>query len=161
MPFKDLDKAREYRKLYYREWRKKNYQYKVRRTTEEKIMVNRIGNWKQMGLICDDYEKLYDKFINTEFCELCNVKLTDESKVSNTKRCLDHDHKTGLFRNVVCKCCNGKTDLRCRKDNKLQIKNITEYKNGYMFRKTIDKKVHAKCFKTLEEAIEYRDNFKI
>jgi len=159
MPFKDKDKAREYAKLYYREWRKKNYQYKDKKTPEQLLMNKRIRNWKNMGLICDDYEKLYDKYIHTEFCELCNIKLTDENKTSNTKRCLDHDHKTGLFRNIVCKCCNGKTDLKCRKDNKLKIKNISEVKNGYMFRKTIDKKVFSKCFKTLEEAIEYRDKF--
>jgi hypothetical protein len=50
-----------------------------------------------------------------------------------------------------------------RKTNKLKIKNISycKTKNGYVFSKSIRGIKHQKRFKTLEEAIEYKQNFKI
>ena len=61
-----------------------------------------------MGLIHNDYDELYEKYINTEYCELCNVNLTEDKRTTKTTRCLDHDHQTGLLRNIVCHCCNVK-----------------------------------------------------
>jgi len=69
---------------------------------------SRIGNWKFNGVIHDDFNELYEKYINTEFCELCNCKLTVDRQNTKTTRCLDHDHTTGEFRNIVCHSCNVK-----------------------------------------------------
>ena len=44
-------------------------------------------------------------------------------------------------------------------NNKLGIKNIRKRYNGYEFRKKINDKSHSKWFKTLEEAIQYKDVF--
>ena len=45
------------------------------------------------------------------------------------------------------------------KNNKLKEKNICKHlKGGYDFTKKINKKVFRKYFKTLDEAIDYRDN---
>tara|TARA_R110002126_G_C10105857_1_gene466727 strand:- start:46 stop:438 length:393 start_codon:yes stop_codon:yes gene_type:complete len=68
--------------------------------------AQRIGNWRKSGVICDDWDALYEKYINTEQCELCNVELTEDKNNTSTTRCLDHDHETGLFRNVLCLACN-------------------------------------------------------
>jgi hypothetical protein len=46
-----------------------------------------------------------------------------------------------------------------RKDNKLGIKNITACGNSYVFEKKYRGNRHTKCFKTLEEAIEYKEHF--
>ena len=47
-----------------------------------------------------------------------------------------------------------------RKDNKLGIKNISKCQNvGYEFQKTVDGKTHGKWFKTLEEAIKYKEEY--
>ena len=62
-----------------------------------------IHNWKKRGLVCDDYKKLYEKVMNTERCEICNVKFDDTSQ---NKRCMDHDHKTEKFRGWICHTCN-------------------------------------------------------
>ena len=49
-----------------------------------------------------------------------------------------------------------------RKDNKTGHKNISydKNRNKYMFQIKRNGKKHMKRFKTLEEAIEYRDNYK-
>tara|TARA_R110002153_G_scaffold167078_1_gene319744 strand:- start:267 stop:683 length:417 start_codon:yes stop_codon:yes gene_type:complete len=66
----------------------------------------RIGNWKHKGLICDDVDALYEKYLNTTNCENCDIELTVDRHPTKTTRCMDHDHVTGLFRNVLCHPCN-------------------------------------------------------
>ena len=62
---------------------------------------NMIYNWKKSGLICDDYNALYETYIGTMECEHCQIEFT-----KNNWRCLDHNHETGLFRSIVCHRCN-------------------------------------------------------
>ncbi len=61
------------------------------------------------------------------------------------------------------KCENMQNIKQALKTNKLGEKNISFYKNHksqyYRFTKTINNKTHYKLLKTLEEAIEYRDNY--
>ena len=81
---------------------RKNY-----RQTEEGKKSIRISNWKFKGVICDDFDKLYEYYLNCWNCEECNVELIEGCYGAN-KKCLDHDHRTGLFRNVLCNTCNTK-----------------------------------------------------
>ncbi len=69
--------------------------------------LNRIGNWKANGVINDDFDTLYEVFIKCEFCEKCGVKLV-EGRYGDNRKCLDHSHNTGLFRNILCMSCNRK-----------------------------------------------------
>jgi hypothetical protein len=48
-----------------------------------------------------------------------------------------------------------------RKNNKLSIKNISPHGNGngYMFVKNMKGKIHRKYFKTLEDAIKYKEEY--
>jgi len=77
------------------------------RESEAGIKSARISCWKQMGVISDDYDVLYTKYKETTQCEECNVELVEGNKGKN-KKTLDHDHKTGAFRNIVCCSCNVK-----------------------------------------------------
>jgi len=74
-----------------------------------------IGNWKHRGLI-GDYEAIYNRYINTNNCDLCNIQLN--------KRYMEHNHTTGEFRNIVCNKCNTN-----KSDNKKPKSNTTGYKN--------------------------------
>ena len=60
-----------------------------------------IYNWKKSGLICDDYNALYETYIETAQCQHCKTEFTEKNW-----RCMDHDHETGLFRKIVCHRCN-------------------------------------------------------
>tara|TARA_R110001632_G_scaffold36287_1_gene91529 strand:- start:36 stop:470 length:435 start_codon:yes stop_codon:yes gene_type:complete len=106
------EKIKEHKKEYYKENKeridKRNKEYSKdwnQSDAGKKSFV--ISAWKQRGVICDDFDSLYDKFINCKNCEECAVELVDGNKLSN-RRCLDHSHKTGLFRNVLCNTCNTK-----------------------------------------------------
>jgi len=91
-------KYREQNKEKYKEYQKKYY---------------RISTWKSRGVISSDYDALYNKYINTNECELCGTCLTN-------KKHLDH------CQNIICGVCN--TIVMRKKWFKLQ-NNITKLGN--------------------------------
>jgi hypothetical protein len=88
-----------------RQKRKEYYKIKREENKPNIVKSNRIRKWKSRGVKCDDWDNLYDRYINTTNCEECNVELIEGIFGSN-KRCLDHNHTTGEFRNVLCNLCN-------------------------------------------------------
>jgi len=87
---KELGKVKEYEKEY-----KKTYQFKKTRI---------IANWKNNGLIETDdytYSELYEAYYYTTECEVCHKEF-----INTRDRNMDHCHKTGLFRDIVCCRCN-------------------------------------------------------
>lgn len=107
-----------------------------------------IANWKFQGLK-DDYDKVYDKFINTTNCEKCNVLLEGrsmgQSNVVGNKKCMDHDHATGLFRMVVCSRCNtGQPDRKKSVNNTSGHKGLSydKKKRIWKYRKALNKKTY-------------------
>ena len=118
---------KEKQKLYMREYRKteeyKNYMKEYRLKNKEKIKKQekelnkqphrikgfRISQWKSRGVISDDYDKLYDYYLSVNNCDKCNVVLEG---LGNNRKCLDHNHNTGLFRNILCHKCNSKLKNR-------------------------------------------------
>lgn len=90
----------------------------------------RIHCWKQNGVISTDYDVLYTKWKNTTHCEECGVELIEGNKGEN-KKVLDHDHNTGLFRNVICHRCNtirGNQDRGVVKQSKAQYNENRKWK---------------------------------
>jgi len=84
-----------------------------------------IYNWKKRGLIYDDYDALYEAYIKTADCQHCQTEFT-----KNNKRCLDHDHETGLFRKIVCNRCNNQ-DIYIRFPNGFTEQDRKEYQKKY------------------------------
>jgi len=99
MPYKDPEKTKEYRDANREKQKKYHAEY---RKTEKGKRSHRISEWKYAGLKEEDCDAIYDRYINTYECDCCKKSIT-EGKAS---RVMDHCHKTGKFRNVLCHNCN-------------------------------------------------------
>ena len=116
--------------------------------------------WKKRGLITDNFDEIYNRYIHSSKCERCET-----SYKNRTDRCMDHCHLTGEFRNILCHKCNT-TEKQIWNNTtgeqyiyKTKNKN---YKTGYCFRILIErngKYLLAKKRTTLEKAIDIRDKF--
>jgi len=118
------EKQKEYKKKYYgnnkekqKEYGKKYYDKKKDKLLEQKkeyrktingIKSNKINSWKRQGVVCNNFEALYNHYTSTAYCDYCRVELTIDKKITSTMKCLDHCHETGLFRNILCHSCNCK-----------------------------------------------------
>jgi len=117
MPYKDKQKQKEYYKNYYekniekkkeqkKEWYEVNKeQIKEYFKTPQGKKIRRIKNWKHSGLISEDYDKIYEIYVNTWECDNCGIELVEGNYGAN-RRCMDHNHRTGEFRNILCGTCN-------------------------------------------------------
>ena len=101
MPSKDREKNKEYARLYREKNKEKINEYKK---THKGLQSARIGQWKYSGLkeSRERMIQIYERWLNTTECDCCKEPIR-EGKGSKV---LDHCHKTGLFRNVLCVSCN-------------------------------------------------------
>ena len=114
MPYKDPEKHKECMKKYRDANKDKTKEYHTNyRKTDKGKKSHRISEWKYQGLISDDYDAIYDRYINTHNCDCCKEPI----KAGKASRVMDHCHKTGKFRNVLCHNCN---IMRFHKDNNYQ-----------------------------------------
>jgi len=100
------EKRKEYNRKYYQKNKEKRKEYDRKKyITPQGKKTNKIASWKKQGLILPDnyYSILYDYFINTNQCEVCNKTFRNRRD-----RCLDHCHETGAFRWVLCTSCNAR-----------------------------------------------------
>jgi len=115
-----------------------------------------IYNWKvkyELKESDEKIEELYNRYIIATHCELCNKEFK-----SSSDRCMEHDHETGRFRNIVCKRCNAlKHDVKMRSDNTSSYKGISKQTNksckqGFYWR--FELRINGK-----KKTIKYSTNF--
>tara|TARA_R110000824_G_scaffold182614_1_gene363592 strand:- start:153 stop:599 length:447 start_codon:yes stop_codon:yes gene_type:complete len=102
---KNKEKRNEYDRLYHQKNKEK---IRLNSLTDNGIKSRRIRNWKFNGLICEDIDELYNTYCKTSFCDYCKVEFSKDKIRTSTTKCMDHDHSTGLFRNILCHSCNVK-----------------------------------------------------
>tara|TARA_R110002167_G_scaffold87389_1_gene236209 strand:+ start:175 stop:522 length:348 start_codon:yes stop_codon:yes gene_type:complete len=106
--------TKEQKKEYNRLYNIKNKEYYrnynvLHRQSPEGKKSSRISCWKTQGVICFNFDLLYDIFLKTTHCEFCNRELTVDRYNSSTTKCLDHDHSINNrfnIRGVLCHKCN-------------------------------------------------------
>jgi hypothetical protein len=102
---KNKEKIAEYDRVYYEKNKDKIAEYdKVQKKTPEGLKVSRLSDWKRRGLIHDDLDELYERYLQSTHCDECEEEFVNDRGIS--QRCMDHCHISGLFRNFLCKSCN-------------------------------------------------------
>ena len=115
----------------------------------------RISNWKSRGIICDDWDALHERYMNTSHCEKCDVLLT--TGLGRTGKCLDHDHTIKDRENVravLCNACN--VNDRCTNTSGIPNVSYDKCQKRWKYQKIVDGVPHQKTFKTKEAAIRYK-----
>ena len=120
--------------------------------------------WKRNGLIMDNFEEIYNKYIYATHCQLCNKQFE-----KSLDRQMEHNHETGEFRNIVCNKCNHKkADVKLQSNNTSGYKGICKAKNKrlkqgftWIFKVRINgKQKTIKHSKDFDKLVEFADKWK-
>tara|TARA_R110000796_G_scaffold134597_1_gene250378 strand:+ start:93 stop:584 length:492 start_codon:yes stop_codon:yes gene_type:complete len=153
--------SKQDRSAYVKEWYQQNkekraaYNKEYYKNNPKKLTIN---SWRRLGLV-GDLDAIYESYINTTHCDTCNIELCSGQKGSN-KKCMDHCHSSGEFRNVLCHNCNCQRQLKSKK-NTSGHPNICRSKGGWRFMKEINKKKYYFYSKSKIDVICYKYLFNL
>jgi len=102
---KNPEKRDSHNKVYYDKNRERLLKYKTNwSNTPNGLKSHSIANWKYIGIIADDYDEWYEKYINCNECNFCGKEFKNTSN-----KHLDHNHTINdceNIRGVLCCKCN-------------------------------------------------------
>lgn len=90
------------------------------RASETGLKSTKITRFKQAGILCDDYDALYERWKNTTHCDKCNVELINALKGKNRK-VTDYHPQTKVFRNILCYSCDFELMRKEQKEEKNKL----------------------------------------
>lgn len=103
----------EKRKASRQKWKENNYDKdaSIRKEWKQKNkdktkQYNIKSNWRAWGL--KNVDEVYEKYLSTTNCQLCDVELTYDDLSTKTRKVMDHSHVTHEFRYILCQSCNSK-----------------------------------------------------
>ena len=143
MPHKDPKERAEYDRAY--------------QQTPKGKKKKRISGWKSQGVISDDYDALYERYMSTTHCEKCDVELTGGNPTTRTTKCVDHDHDINdreNVRGILCHACNANDN--CKNTSGVPNVSYCKTKDRWEYRKNVNRVTHTKYFKSKEDAIRYK-----
>lgn len=104
--FKDLICEAKTRK----EKRRKREYYKMKKNCGEGQKKLMKGRWKSKGLNMNNFDEVYDRYMNAKNCEVCRCILMVGKKNNTNRKTLNFDKITGEFINVRCVLCTVKAN---------------------------------------------------
>jgi NMD protein affecting ribosome stability and mRNA decay len=123
-------RRKQYKKVYY----EKNREYvisKVReynKKEENKLRQKINAMNKRYGISIEYYKEMRIKQKNK--CAICFKSMPKKLEVTNRMWNIDHDHKTGKVRGILCHSCNHMLGYLEKDDN--LIKNAIKYLNKFI-----------------------------
>jgi Recombination endonuclease VII len=121
MPYADKDKDREYHAKY-REARREEAKIYARKYNHTDKTRDRKYQY-QYGITLADYNRMLEE--QNHVCAICLQGETMQTNGKVKRLSVDHDHKTGAVRGLLCQRCN--TTLGRYEDNPELMKNLISY----------------------------------
>jgi hypothetical protein len=125
MPYKDpncpaaIASRNKRAKRYYEKHREKLLERE--KTCPKRLKALRISSWKRSGVV-GDYDELYTIWLAATECWCCKNDLSKKGD-----KCLDHDHETGKFRQILCRDCNNWDRWKNKDQNNNQHGHLEEH----------------------------------
>ena len=142
---KILERQKEYNEKNKEKAKEAQRKYKQ---SEKGKKSNIIRTWKRIGLI-GDYDAIYDIYIASTHCELCKQPYTESNK-----KCMDHCHISGEFRNICCHSCN--LNMPKQTTDITYDRYINPDRNSWRFSKTFKGKRYFKSSKSRIDLLCYK-----
>jgi Recombination endonuclease VII len=105
-PISDFWGSYQYCKTCARSWKRKYYQQQGGVSEQRKLLTKHLALKRNFNLSLEEYEEMFQR--QKGVCAICGQPETYRNRLSKRVDGLavDHCHKTGLIRELLCRYCN-------------------------------------------------------